>query len=155
MFPRKSSVASLLAAICFGVSSCQNRSMPVDKLSAAHPEVVWETSAVLGDFNGDGSPDVAYLGRAGGRIYVGVVPSGSGTASILDFAISLGIQEAICSEPATLSVEELDYPIEEVGPLEGLRSETDAVGLRLSGGPCDSIHLYWNHDRHQLSWWRL
>jgi hypothetical protein len=155
MMLRAFAVASVLVAVFSGSFSCQQRDVPLDELSAVDSSVVWETAAVRADVNGDGSVDAAYLGRARGRIYVGLVLGGSGIVSILDFAISSGIQDAICSEPATLSIEDLDYPIEEVGPLEGVRSSTNAVGLRLSGGQCDSIHLYWNHDRNQLSWWRL
>ena len=75
------------------------------------------------DTNGDGSIDVAHLGRARSLIYVGLVLGGSGAVSILDFAISTSTQDAICAEPAD--------------------------------GECDSIHLYWNHDRNRLSGWRM
>ncbi|MDZ4258890.1 MAG: hypothetical protein U0974_14690 [Gemmatimonadales bacterium] len=145
----------LVAALWLGGAACQQQPGPLDALHAMSPQVQWDTVVVRADVDGDGREDSAYLGRAGGRIYVGVVLAESEIVDVLDFAISGGIQEAICSEPATLGVEDTDYPLSEIGPLQGFRPGTGARGLRLTGGECDSIHLFWDHDHARLGWWRL
>jgi hypothetical protein len=127
----------------------------LDSLRARAPSVVWDTAAVRADVDGDGVVDDAYLGRARGRIFVGVVLGGARNVDVLEFAISARIQEAICSEPATLAAEPANYPGETVGTLKGFRPSAKASGLRLAGGDCDSIHLYWDHDQKRLGWWRL
>jgi hypothetical protein len=152
---RTLALALLLGEVWVTGVACQNRSRALDTLRVAAPDVVWDTSAVNADINGDGVADFAHLGRARGRVYVGLVLAGSKTIDMLDFAVSSAIQEAICSEPAALSAEATNYPLEEIGPLEGFRPSTRASGLRLAGGECDSIHLYWDHDHNRLGWWRL
>jgi hypothetical protein len=120
-------------------------------------DIRWETWSVLrGDFDGDGRVDQALLGRGPKRVFVGVVYSSGGKPDILEFAISSGQQAAICSEPAKLEVESLDYdPSDTVGKLEGFERSRTAKGLRLSGGECDDVHLFWNHITKHLGWWRL
>jgi len=68
-----------------------------------------------------------------------------------------GQQAAICSEPAKLEIESLDYePAEDAGgKLEGFDRSRTVKGMRLSGGECDDVHLFWNHITKHLNWWRL
>jgi len=125
-------------------------------LATARPEVRWSwATALQADFDCDGQPDQAFLGRAGGRVYVGVVRSGHPNPAVLDFAVSPGVQAAICAEPAVLRIESLDYdPAEAVGAIPGFRQSKTCKGLRLEGGECDSIHFFWNHNTKRLEWWR-
>jgi hypothetical protein len=126
-------------------------------LATTRPEVHWSrATAVQGDFDCDGQPDQAFLGRAGGRVYVGVVRSGHRKPEVLDFAVNPGVQAAICAEPAVLRIESLDYnPAEAVGgAIPGFRKSKTCKGLRLEGGECDSIHFFWNHNTKRLEWWR-
>ncbi len=130
---------------------------PIQVLSAAAPEVAWsEGSHLPADFDCDGDTDHAFLGHRPGRVYVGLVRAASPKPEILEFAVNPGVQAAICGEPAELAVESLDYdPTEAVGPIEGFRRSQSCKGLQLSGGECDSVHLFWNHKTRQLEWWRL
>lgn len=127
----------------------------VHALSGAYPRIQWDSSAVKADFNGDGQMDFAHLGRANGRIFVGIVLGGSSRVESLDFAISAAEHRAICSEPATLVIESSDYdPTTDIGLLPGFRRSKATQGLRLSDGECDAIHLYWDHARNHVAWWR-
>jgi hypothetical protein len=125
-------------------------------LSAAEPEVRWDAkSEIHGDFAGDGFADRGFLGHAKGRVFVGLVRASTRKAEVLDFAVSRGVQEAICSEPAKLRAENLDYdPQAEGQDLEGFQRSRHAKGMVLSDGECDPIHLYWNHKSGHLAWWR-
>jgi hypothetical protein len=113
-------------------------------LSEARPEVRWDAATVLrADFDCDGQPDQAFLGRGGGRVYVAVVRPGKPKPEILDFDVSSIVQQAICGEPAVLRIESLDYdPAEAVGKIEGFRRSKRCKGLRLEGGGCDSVHIF-------------
>jgi hypothetical protein len=128
----------------------------LERLSEARPNVRWETKRVLrADFDCDGRTDQAFLGRYGGRVYVGVVRAAAEKPEILDFAVDAAIQEAICAEPAKLAIESLNYdPTDGVGPIDGFHRSHTCKGLELSGGECDSIHLFWNHASKSLDWWR-
>jgi hypothetical protein len=145
-------IASLVGV---GVASAQSKD-GLRVLATARPEVRWSAATGLkGDFDCDGQPDQAFLGRAGGRVYVGVVRSGHRMPEILDFAVNPGVQEAICAEPAVLRIESLDYdPAKAVGEIPGFRRSKTCKGLRLEGGECDSVHFFWNHKTKRLEWWR-
>jgi hypothetical protein len=129
----------------------------LERLSAARPKVRWDAkSGLRADFDCDRRQDQAFLGRNAGRVYVGVVRAAAQKPEILDFAVDASIQEAICGEPAKLVVESLDYdPTEAVGSIDGFQRSRRCRGLELSGGQCDSLHLFWNHASKSLDWWRL
>jgi hypothetical protein len=107
----------------------------VAKLAAAAPSVSWdERSAVAADVDCDGKLDYAFLGRAGGRVYVGVVHTGGVTPEVVSFAVGGREQAAICSEPASLVSEPLaDIPAAEPGVSGGFRVSATCRGLALSG----------------------
>jgi len=147
-------IASLVLLLVAAAASSAQANESHRRLNVVNPDVVWDETAVRLDLDANGSVDSAHIGRANGRVYVGLVLGGSDQVETADFAISGSLQAAICSEPATLSAEEFSNPVEDVGPLAGARREARIAGLELSGGECDSIHLYWNHDRRKLSWWR-
>ena len=116
----------------------------------------WDAkSGLRADFDCDGRPDQAFLGRHAGRVYVGVIRAAAQKPEILDFAVNGVVQEAICAEPAKLAVESLDYdPTEAVGSVYGFQRSRTCRGLELSGGECDPIHVFWNHVSKSLDWWR-
>ena len=142
----------MIFALLFATLATAFQSLPpslsprtaLERLSEADSKVRWDGKSDLrADFDGDGRPDQAFLGRKAGRVYVGVVRAAAQQPEVLDFAVDAGAQKAICAEPAKLVVESLDYdPTDAVGPIEGFRRSRTAKGLRLSGGDCDSIHLF-------------
>ena len=125
-------------------------------LAAARSDVRWSTDNVqMADLDCDGRPDAAALGRSDHNVFVGVVRSGA-KPEILQFAIDAGQQAAICAEPAKLRLDTLDFdPSAEIGSLVGFRRSRVCKGLLLSGGECDPVHIFWNHNDRQFSWWRL
>lgn len=137
---------------CAGVEYTPITEVPPDVEDT--PEIVWEEKAIKVELNGDGQMDSARLGRSPGKVYVGAKVSGHSEEDVTDFYVGPGIHNAICSEPALLEIEELSNPVEQIGYLEGLKKINGAQGLRLSGGECDSVRLYWNHDQGQMNWWR-
>jgi hypothetical protein len=125
-------------------------------LSASRPDIKWELkSALSADIDCDGSPDKIFLGRAAGKIYVGVVRAVIKEPEILEFGVGPHAQDSLCQEPAKLKIESLDYDLDgEIGPLDGFRRSRRCKGLLLSGGECDPIHLYWNYNVNHMGWWR-
>ena len=122
------------------------------KLSAAMPAVRWiAKSVVVGDIACDRRADRAYLGRASGKIYVGLVRASTGQPEILEFGIDPSRQDGICALPAKLALESLDYDLNEV---KGFERSRICKGLVLTGGDCDPVHLFWNHVTKRLKWWR-
>jgi hypothetical protein len=93
--------------------------------------VQWDAdSAVIADFDCDGRRDHAFLGRASGKVFVGLVHSPVPKAQILEFAVDASQQAAICAEPAKLEVESLDYdPTEAVGKIAGFRRSRTPRGF--------------------------
>ena len=149
-------LVGMVAAASQSLSGSASSRTALDRLSAAVPAVQWDAkSGLRADLDCDGRVDQAFLGRNSGRVYVGVVRAAATKPEILDFAVDAGIQEAICAEPARLVVESLDYdPTDAVGQVDGFRRSRTCRGLELSGGECDSIHLFWNHASKSLDWWR-
>jgi hypothetical protein len=137
------------------ISSClKDRAgeLTVAGLETAHHDAVWDaTSALRGDIDCDGAADLAALGREPGKILVGVVRGSGQPPQLLSFGISANQQDAICSEPARLAFESQADPDES---LEGYRPSATCQGLRLSGGECDAVHVYWNHTASGLGSWR-
>lgn len=126
-------------------------------LQLAAPNVSWDAASRLrADFDCDGRLDLAFLGRADGKVFVGLVRDSAAPPQILQFTVGKNTQDSICAEPAVLSVSSIDFdPTSEIGPLPGFRRSAKCPGMRLSGGECDSIHFYWNHATAKLDWWRL
>lgn len=112
---------------------------------------------VTADFNGDKIIDRAAIGYKKGQVIVSISmghDKSHGKVQLLPFGVGAGIQAAICEVPATIKTEPLECTAEDT-PLPGCKPLTEAKGLRLSGGECDSIHLYWNHLTNRMEWWRL
>lgn len=129
-------------------------------LSKAGVEAAWDyVSVKTADFNGDGKRDFALIGVAKNRVYVAVIigPLSKGSqVDVSDFAIDPGLQRAICGLPALLEVESLDFTPQDAGmdELEDFIPSKTTKGLRLSGGGCDPVHLYWSIKKKKALWWR-
>jgi hypothetical protein len=155
-------IGILLVAAFFGLPSQPlagpvKRDVALHLLSAARPDIRWDAkSGLIADFDCDGSPDAAFLGRTEGKAFVGLVRAASAQPEILEFGVGGPAQSALCDGPGKLALESLDYdPAEEVGKIDGFVRSRRCKGLVLSGGGCDAIHLFWNHKTNRLEWWRL
>jgi hypothetical protein len=134
----------------------QDASTPPKKLVDLLPGTQWEARVLTLDCDCDGRNDRAYLGRFKGHVLVGFASAAGSSVDFLEFSVDAGAQAAICREPAKLEVESLDYdPTEAVGKIEGFVRSKTCKGLRLSGGECDAIHIFWNRKTKSLDWWRL
>jgi hypothetical protein len=129
------------------------------RIETSDPSVRWDRDTLVdGDFNADGRPDYAMVGYKGDLLILAVRASSAKgrkyRTDVQRFGIGPSIQAAICEAPAKLTVrEQFCNPMDE--PLPGCRPSAVARSLNLSGGDCDSIHLFWNHKRNRMEWWRL
>ena len=153
----------LIAALLSGGSSQASPSSAAveaaQRIAASEPNARWDKDTLVeGDFNGDGRADFAMVGYKGDGLVLAVRASAGKNQSyrtdLQRFGIGPSIQAGICEAPAKLSVgEQFCNPMDE--PLPGCRPSKSARSLNLSGGDCDSIHLFWNHKRNRMEWWRL
>lgn len=124
----------------------------------AAPQVRWDAaSAHRMDIDCDGKPDYALLGRAGGKVYVGIVrgPLEGARAHVFTFGVGQS-QESVCEPTAKLRPESLDYdPKEAVGELPGFRRSKRCTAVALADEACDAFHFYWNHGTGRPDWWRM
>jgi hypothetical protein len=128
-------------------------------IAKARPDIKWDRATVVsGDFNDDGKQDYAMVGYKGGGIVLAIRATSAGDGKLqtqyLQYGIGGNSQAAVCEAPAKLQVKkQLCNPIDE--QLPGCKESPTANSLRLSGGECDAIHLYWNHKENRMEWWRL
>ncbi len=111
---------------------------------------------VCADFDGDKLIDQAVIGLTDKAIFVAIRSRVIGKKSItqvLEFGVGRGIQAAICELPAKLEIDNLDCQMDD-GALPGCKANKLAKSLDLSDGQCDSIHMYWNHEKNAMVWWR-
>jgi hypothetical protein len=133
----------VLAAVLV-VAGCRPapQQIALEKLSSIGLQARWDIGRLEADFDCDGQPDVAHLGRRPGEVVVGIVPA-AGAPQILAFAVDASRQQAICAEPARLVSESLTSgPPEDLAPIPGHPVSATCKGLELSGGECDSIHVF-------------
>jgi hypothetical protein len=136
-------------------ASEKSRQAALQILSKARPDIHWDSkSVVTEDIDCDGRIDHAYLGHEPGKIYVGLVRAADPKPQILEFRVSAGYQDAICTEPATLGPELLLDDLDAAKRVRKVQPSRICMGLVLSDDACDSIHFSWNHATKQLNWSR-
>jgi hypothetical protein len=134
----------------------QASAAPPKKLQDLLPGIQWEKQALTLDCDCDGRNDRAFLGRFKGRVFVGFASGTGSKVDLLEFSVNPNAQAGICSEPAKLEVEPLDVdPTKSMGNIDGFVRSKTCQGLRLSGGGCDAVHIFWNRKTQALNWWRL
>lgn len=129
----------------------------IQRLAASDSSVEWEPQTVLaGDFDCDGVPDSAFVGRSPSSVHVGLIRTNTPTPALLAFGTHGSVvQDEVGSAKARLTLESLDYdPSEAVGAIEGFQRSKACKGLNLGDGESDSMHIFWNRKSHRLEWWR-
>jgi len=137
----------LLVVALVLLGACRSAPEPtsIQRLSTSAPAAKWDAESLRADFDCDGQLDVAQLGHRTGEVIVGIVSATGRAPQVLTFAVGAGQQQAICGEPARLAWESLaDGPPDGIGPIPGYPTSTSCKGLELSGGECDSVHVFWN-----------
>jgi hypothetical protein len=143
-----------LGAACASAPSRPQVRTAADVLRQRHPTVEWNAGNVVeADLDHDGGSDYALLGHAKGQVVVGIVrgPLTAGSPTwTLEFPVSGGGEDALCSPDAKITVEPLgDEEKTRAGrPIKG-------VGLNLHDDHCDGFHIFWNPDKKKFEWWRL
>ena len=159
---------------CMTISGCAKDEEPVGSASAQHAPPLQTASqaaaasaeeagdarpaAVMADVDCDGVEDTARMEYVEDRVRVTVTLAATKTSQSLEFGLGDSMaQESLCGTEATIEIEDMDYDLVEAlgeNP-EGFRQSTTCKGLRLMGGECDSMHIFWNHDTRHIDWWRL
>lgn len=122
-------------------------------------DVKWDSSSVVKvDIDCDGVPDTAKIGYIDQHVRLAVTLGASRKTQFLEFGLGDSMaQDSLCGTDAALAVEDTDYDLTEAlgeNP-EGFVRSKRCKGLNLSGGECDSMHIYWNHAKKSIDWWRL
>ncbi len=110
------------------------------------------------DIDCDGVSEAFFLGYAGHEFLVRTRLSSTGNEEILQFGLAQpSRQDAICGEKPDLS----SFPggaREFIGlygeAAEGYSQDPRCQDLKISGGECDSITVFFNHEARTLNWWR-
>ena len=127
--------------------------------SASCRHVKWDASSTVKvDLDCDGVPDSARIGYMDRHVRLAVTLGASSRTQALDFGIGeSAAQDSLCGTDVALTVEDTDYdPKDALGdnPEGFVRSKT-CEGLNLGDGRCDAMHIYWNHVKKRIDWWRL
>lgn len=129
----------------------------LSRVIAERADVEWKSeSAVAGDFDGDGRSDIAVFGIEASGILVAIEATSATPlrrAQYLAFGVGGGVQQAVCSLPVRLETLPL-VGADEDGRLPGCRDQPPPSLLNLIDDECDSIYVYWDHDRSHMTWWR-
>lgn len=122
-------------------------------------DVKWDKASILkADIDCDGIPDVAKIGYLDRRVRLSVTLGASKKTEFLDFGLGDSMaQDSLCGTKATLTIENIDYDLSEelCDNPEGFKRSMTCKGLNVRGEQCDSIHIYWNHVKKRIDWWRL
>jgi hypothetical protein len=129
-----------------------------EQIAKTRPDIKWDRSTfVSGDFNDDGKQDYAMVGYKDDGIVLAIratsAHGGRSQTQYLQYRIGINTQAAICEAPAKLQIKkQLCNPMDK--QLPECKESPTTNSLRLSGGECDAIHLYWNHKETRMEWWR-
>lgn len=123
-------------------------------------DVRWEKEPAFKiDLDCDGKQDDIYLGYVGSDFLVKAMVSSQEKSSRLQFGLSQpSRQDAICgSIPKLGRFETSPEMFQEIfGEVpEGYEFSPQCSELEISGGECDSIHIFWNHKTKEMNWWRM
>jgi hypothetical protein len=143
-----------LGVACAGAPSRHSPRTAADVLRQRHPAIDWNAKSLLeADLDQDGGADYAILGHAKNQVVVGIVhgPIAPGSpAWTLEFPVSGGGEDALCSPDAKITAE----PLGDEAKTRAGRT-IKGVGLNLHDDHCDAFHIFWNPDKKKFEYWRL
>ena len=150
-----------LAALALALLSTNVLASEADalkRLQQASPDHIWDSASALRiDIDSDGKPDYVFLSQDSKSATVGLVLGKMGAGVLVQtFPIGDPSQDSLCSAPAGISRESLNYdPTDAVGEIPGFKRSRTGVAFLLGGGECDVFHFFWNTVTKKLDWWRL
>jgi len=139
----------------------ENAPLDPDVLSALHvaaPSASWDHAlSATGNVMCDGKTETIVVGSEGDVIWLGVVPPPNGKnqrkAMTINWPTTAGVQAAMCAKPVRIEL----YPLAcdtENGRLPGCKPAKYCQAFSIAGDECDPINVYWDSDKHRLTWWR-
>ncbi len=114
-------------------------------------------SRVKGDINCDGKNDIAEITKINNKLKIVVTLNNGKKTNELVFDNANSIHgECLVEKDAHLRIEKLEKDLTKPlgGNPEGYKPSSMCVGLNISGGDCAPIHIYWNHKKNRINWWR-
>lgn len=141
------------------VMSCSS-DKEADQLSHRWTQHQWHHSEKLYvDINHDGKQERAVLGLGKTVIVAVFVQDNVNLIDFIEvFTHNPEQQNSLCSGDASLSINPQQFDLAgdvfESNP-PGYKFCEDCQGLILSDEMCDPFYIYWDHDSHQLRWWRI
>lgn len=145
-------------------------------LGTQNPSVVWEHAPRLdGDVDGDGSPDLVFVGHLPAAVLIGVVTGSASAATnswVLPLQLSAGAQDGIGKSNPSVSFE---MPVGAYGAASlcesqpttescsaelrlktalGKAATRGMKGIAISDNASDPFHVYFNPVTRRFEWWR-
>ncbi len=119
-----------------------------------------QNTEVEGDFDCDGKADTAIIQIINKKVILSVQLGNEKPANILKFGLdNPSSQVSLCGTTAHLSTNapsDNEYFEAALGETpEGYNTSSQCLDLNISGGECDSMHIFWNHNTNKFNWWRL
>lgn len=119
-----------------------------------------QNSEVEGDFDCDGKTDMAIIRIIDKEVILSIELGNEKQANTLKFVLgNPSSQISLCGTTAHLSTKapsDNEYFEAALGGTpEGYNTSSQCFDLNISGGECDSMHIFWNHKTSMFNWWRL
>jgi len=125
----------LLIVIIFPLAACGNK--------------------IKGDINCDGKNDLIEVKTASNEVTVLVTLHNKDEVQRLAFGKESIHNECLIGKNIDMTLEKQQDLVEELGGNpEGYQVSDSCFGLIISSKSCDPTHVYWNHKKNQLNWWR-
>ena len=141
-----------LLVLCAACTGLHKPRTALDAVRQRSPAVEWNASSLIeADLDQDGRADSVLTGLGADRVVVGIVrgPVAAGTpVSTLEFPLTGGGEDALCSRDVKITVEPL-------GDEAKTRKGRAGMGINLHDDKCDAFHIFWNPEKKKFEWWRL
>jgi hypothetical protein len=128
------------------------------QLSAAESSAPWRrASRTTLDIDCDGRSDDVYLAQTNEKVFIAVARADVRLPDVLRFDIGGHSHAAICARPPRIErVPLMTTAPQEADPAASAPTAraSSCHSVRLSGGDCDPIYIFWDVGNRRVSWWR-
>ena len=131
----------------------------IANFAAFADEIEWDTgSRRFADIDCDEISDEIIIGYVDSGFQVKVTPGSNSSPSMLNFGLGNATEQTgLCGSTVQIRLYQTDSDSlkEEFGEVfEGYQAKPGCFDINLTGGECDSINVFWNHNTKGLNWWR-